>query len=151
MSTVCGVRISLQSVLGRVLGIVLSAAALALSAGCDAGDAGRDVRDTIDVRTIEIKLKALTSDACHSDPASREPWQCEKYVTQLANAANTIEAAADTGFPQLEEPGRRMTAAIADYRDAGCVQQSTAEKGECVAALEELADAVTAAKEALGS
>lgn len=147
MSTVCGVRIELGRVIG-IVGAVLSAAALA---ACDAGDVGREVRDTVDVRTIEIKLRALTSDACHSDPASRQPWQCEKYVTQLANAANTVEAAADTGFPRLEGPGRRMTSAVAAYRDAGCMRQNTADKGECVAALEKLADAVTDARQALGS
>ncbi|GAA5128252.1 hypothetical protein [Haloechinothrix salitolerans] len=137
--------------LGRTIGILLSAATIAMLAACDAGEFERDVRDSIDVETIETKLRALTSDPCHSDPASRAPSQCEKYVTQLANAANTIEAAANTGFPRLAEPGQRMTAAIADYRDANCMRQDTAGKGECVTALEDLADAVTAAKQALGA
>lgn len=153
MSTVCGVRISEgMTSQGRTIGIVLSAVTIALLAACGIGDdGGRDVRDTIHVETLRVKLRALMSDACHSAPESREPWQCEKYVTQLANAATTIEAAAETGYPRLAEPGRRMTAAVATYRDAGCARQDAADKGQCVTALNDLAEAVTSAEQLLNS
>ncbi|MPY79576.1 MAG: hypothetical protein GEV04_14075 [Actinophytocola sp.] len=139
------------SELGRVIGIVLSAATIVLLAACGVGDVGREVRDTVDLRTLRIKLDALSSDTCHSDPGSREPWQCEKYVTQLGNAATTLQAAGETGFPKLAGPARRMTAAVDAYRNAGCVRQDVAKKGECVAALNDLADAVTSAKQVVGS
>lgn len=102
------------------------------------------------MRTLDLKLNALMSDTCHSDPESQPPHACEKYVTQLANTANTVAAAARTGFPRLAAPAREMTEQIDQYRNGGCRSSSPASEQACWDSLTKLADALGDVEAELG-
>lgn len=141
MSTVCGVRISKG--IGTV-GIAL------LLAACGAGETARDTTGAVHLESLRIKLDALMADSCNSEPESMEPWQCEKYVTQLANMATTLTDAAESGIERLAGPGQRMTAGVSEYRAGRCAGPSPVSEEKCVTALTQIADAVSAAERAIG-
>lgn len=114
-----------------------------LLAACGVGtDRDMDPSERIDVRTLQLKLRALMTDPCHREPAEQLPRHCEKFVTQLANTANTVAAAGRAGYPELAGPARRMTEQIDGYRKGDCHTARPDDAQACVAALSALADAL---------
>lgn len=123
---------------------------VALLLGACGQEQGRTPTDQLDVETLEVKLHALMADSCHSDPESQPPHACEKYVTQLGNTANTVAAAARTGYPRLAEPARVMTEQISEYRKSGCPSSNPTSQQVCWDALTKLADALDDVEAELG-
>lgn len=123
---------------------MLTAAGIGLLlTACGVGtDRDLDPSDSIDVRTLQLKLRALMTDPCHLEPAEQTPRHCEKFVTQLANTANTVAAAARTGYPELAGPADRMTEGIDAYRKGNCHTTRPDDEDECGEALSALADAL---------
>lgn len=126
----------------------LAAAALVLVAGtaCD-----RDQTPTVDLPALRIKLQALTTDACHSDPRSLPPKGCQKYVTQLGNTARTVAAAAQAGNEGLAGPAEAMSRGVKAYRAGKCELVRPVSDHVCYEALDAIAAAVEQTQRQLGS
>ena len=109
-----------------------------LTAGC-----GDREQEPVDLPSLRTKLQALTADPCHSDPPSQPPYGCEKYVTQLANAARTVTAAGRDTDTDLRKPGTRMAEGVRDFNKRGCDNKRPPSEEACYTALATIADAVT--------
>lgn len=130
---------------------VVTAAALVLLAGCGGPSQSPSTgEDTFDARSTTIKINALQSDPCYTDPAREGAPACEKYVTQVRNVANTVATGAKTKYPQLGGPSRTLLANVTTYRKNGCNEPRSAVNQVCISALTDIAGALDKAVEALG-
>lgn len=130
----------------RTLAAAWAVLVLATGTACD-----RDDRPTVDLDALRIKLGALVTDSCHSEPRAQRPKGCQKYVTQLGNTARTVAAAARAGASELEAPAKAMTAGIEAYRAGKCETANPRSDQACYEALDAIAVAVEDVREKLGS
>ncbi|SNR38907.1 hypothetical protein SAMN06265360_104181 [Haloechinothrix alba] len=127
---------------GRRLGIGVALAVLALPACGQASQVPDEIDDHVPGRidVLDTKIDALRDDPCHTEPAQREPRDCEKFVTQLGNTAGTMREIARDEHERLAGHAERLAARVADYRDHRCGTAQPAEEDVCVDALVDLAD-----------
>jgi len=120
----------------------LLACAVALGfvlAGCGEQSAEEE---PVDLQSLQLKVRALAVDTCHTRPRDQAPRKCEKYITQIANAARTVSTAGRINHEGLRDPGREMTRAVRDYNQGGCDNQRPKSVSACYRALETIAQAV---------
>lgn len=96
--------------------------------------------DEADLAGLKVKLKALSTDPCATEPRNQRPDGCEKYTTQLRNAANAAEAVSRAGRPELAAPARKMSDGIRAYRTGECQTPDPASVERCGDALVTIAD-----------
>lgn len=129
---------------------LLAAVVVVLAAGCGDPRQGEEPEELFSVEALQTKLRVLQADDCHAHPRDVQPQACEKYITQVANAASTVDQGARSGHEQLGEPAERMSSAVAAYRDGNCAHSESDDT--CTAALADLSaaisDADAAAREA---
>lgn len=115
--------------------------AAVLLAGCGSGGSNTE-DEPVDLPSLRVKLHALSTDRCHAQPREVPPHACEKYVTQLANAARTVVVAGRVNQRALRDPGRRMTRAVRDFNSGDCDNRQPKSDAACYTALEAIAQAV---------
>ncbi|WP_156899373.1 MULTISPECIES: hypothetical protein [Thermocrispum] len=116
-----------------------AAAVVAVLAGCGTDSAEEE---PVDLPSLQQKVRALAVDTCHTDPRGQAPRLCEKYVTQIANAARTVSAAGRINHESLRDPGRQMTRAVREFNQGRCDNQRPKSTSACYRALETIAQAV---------
>lgn len=117
--------------------LAAAGAVLLLLSGCSGGE-----DEPVHLPSLHTKLLALTADPCHTKPREQPPYGCEKYVTQLANAARTVSAAGRAAKSELSDPGRRMLRGVNAFNKGGCDNRRPKSDASCYQALEAIAEAV---------
>lgn len=128
---------------------VAAVAVLLVLTGCSGSPQGPSEPDddSFNVRAVQTKLRALGTDACYTDPASKPPPSCEKYTTQARNLASTLGDGAEHGYPDLAGPSRGALDGVGRYRDGDCSDDKPPSTQDCVTALRDVATAFDEAAE----
>ena len=126
---------------GRLIACVMVLAFVIAGCGGDSGGQEAEV-EPVDLPSLQTKLRALSVDTCHTEPREEAPKACEKYVTQIANAARTVSAAGRINHEALRDPGRQMTRAVREFNSGRCDNKRPKSETACYEALETIAKAV---------
>jgi hypothetical protein len=116
-------------------GAVLLAFGLAGCADAQPGDVNNGPGYTENVSDLLVKIPALLQDPCRTGQLAQVYPSCGRYVTEVANTANTLEVAA----PNETAAANALTKAVNTYQQQGCQnvtdQGSAVQNQQCPAAL----------------
>ncbi|SFB51790.1 hypothetical protein SAMN05216266_115151 [Amycolatopsis marina] len=131
----------------------VSAAAILLLTACsgEAGPTPKRAPQDPGPGALQVKLEALTADACFTEPAEQNPPGCEKYVTQLGSVPGKARQFAGTAHPELKGHGDELEAAITAYRADSCNTEAGTGAVTCSDALVDIAEALSGIETALAA
>lgn len=102
--------------LATCAGIALAALALAGCADTQPGDQNPGVGYTNNVSDLLVKIPALTSDPCRGSQAAQLYPGCGRYVTEVANTVNALEA----DVPGQRDEINSLSSAVRTYQSLSC-------------------------------
>jgi hypothetical protein len=97
-------------------GAVLLALALAGCADAQPGDTNNGPGYTENVSDLLVKIPALLGDPCRTGDVGANYPNCGRYVTEVANTANTLMVAAPSETPAANA----IQKAVNSYQQLGC-------------------------------
>ncbi|MBK1788889.1 hypothetical protein [Prauserella cavernicola] len=114
----------------RTRAVLVAAVAVLLSlSGCsrEAGPTPKGAAADPGPGALQMKLEALTTDVCFTEPTQVDSPGCEKFVTQLGTMPGMAQKFAGTEHPELAEAGRELDQLIRAYRAGNCGNEGSDE------------------------